>query len=41
MNRKHRRVLEAVFAEPVRANVNWKDIERSLRRFLAEAGVTP
>lgn len=27
MNRKHRKTLEAIFSEPVRANVPWKDIE--------------
>lgn len=27
MNRKHRRTLEAIFAAPVRAGINWKDIE--------------
>lgn len=27
MNRKHRKTLEAIFAEPVRANVPWKDVE--------------
>ena len=81
---KHDKTLRAIFAEPVRASVNWSDIEsllrhlgaelsegegsrvrialngvravfhrphpqketdkgalRSMRRFLAEAGVTP
>lgn len=27
MNRKHRKTLDAIFAEPVRANVPWKDVE--------------
>jgi hypothetical protein len=27
MNSKQRRVLESVFAEPVRANIEWADIE--------------
>lgn len=27
MNAKARRTLEAVFADPVRANVRWKDVE--------------
>ena len=31
MNPKHHRTLEAVFAQPVRANVPWKDIEVLLR----------
>lgn len=31
MSKKHRRILVAVFAEPVRANVNWSDIEAMLQ----------
>lgn len=27
MNRKQQKTLEAVFEEPVRANIAWKDIE--------------
>jgi hypothetical protein len=27
MNSKNRRTLEAVFANPVRSNVNWADVE--------------
>ena len=27
MNAKHRQTLEAIFADPVRANVRWADIE--------------
>jgi hypothetical protein len=27
MNSKNRRILEAVFEEPVRADVDWRDIE--------------
>ena len=30
MNSKQRQTLEAVFAQPVRANVNWKDVESLL-----------
>jgi len=84
MSQKHQRTLEAIFDEPVRSNIPWRDIEgmlkaagaeitegegsrvrialngvravfhrphpqketdkgavRSMRRFLAEAGVTP
>jgi len=84
MNQKHQHTLEAVFGDPVRSNIPWRDIEgmlravgaeitagegsrvrialngvravfhrphpqketdkgavRSMRRFLAEAGVTP
>ena len=28
---KHRKTLQAIFAEPVRANVKWTDIEHLLR----------
>ena len=27
MNKKHRKTLESIFANPVRANIVWKDIE--------------
>lgn len=27
MNKRHQRTLEAIFATPVRASINWKDIE--------------
>ena len=27
MNRKHQRTLKAIFTTPVRASINWKDIE--------------
>jgi hypothetical protein len=33
---KHRRTLHAIFAEPIRANVNWADIEAMLSAFGAE-----
>jgi hypothetical protein len=33
---KHERTLAAVFAEPIRANVHWGDIEAMLRYFGAE-----
>ena len=36
MSKKHRRTLEAIFAEPVRANVNWLDIEAMLKAYGAE-----
>ena len=36
MSRKHDRTLEAIFAEPIRANVNWSDIEAMLKAFGAE-----
>lgn len=84
MSRKHQRILRAIFEDPVRTNIPWRDIEamldaagaeisegegsrvrialngvravfhrphpqketdkgavKSMRRFLAEAGVTP
>jgi hypothetical protein len=36
MSRKHRRTLEAIFAEPVRANLVWADVEALLRHLGAE-----
>ena len=36
MSKKHERTLKAVFAEPVRANVNWSDIEAMLVSYGAE-----
>lgn len=36
MGPKHRRTLEAVFAEPVRANISWRDIESMLKALGAE-----
>jgi hypothetical protein len=30
MNRKQRRTLEAIFADPVRANIAWNDVESML-----------
>ena len=31
MSAKHRKTLEAIFADPVRANVRWADIESLIR----------
>jgi hypothetical protein len=31
MNQKHRRTLEAVFEDPVRSNIPWRDIEGMLK----------
>ena len=31
MNKKHQRTLEAVFSRPVRASINWKDVESLFR----------
>jgi hypothetical protein len=36
MSKKHRRTLQAIFAEPIRANVNWADIEAMLSALGAE-----
>ena len=33
---KHRRTLQAIFADPIRANVNWADIEAMVSAFGAE-----
>jgi hypothetical protein len=33
---KHRQTLEAVFAQPIRANIPWKDIEAMLTALGAE-----
>jgi len=30
MNTKHRKTLEAIFADPVRSNIAWEDIEALL-----------
>lgn len=36
MKKKHRRTLEAVFDDPVRANIAWRDIEDMLEAAGAE-----
>ena len=36
MKRAHQRTLEAVFAHPTSANIDWKDIESLLRALGAE-----
>jgi hypothetical protein len=36
MSKKHRRTLQAIFVEPIRANVNWADIEAMLSALGAE-----
>ena len=36
MKRAHQRTLEAVFAHPTSANIDWKDIESLLRSLGAE-----
>ena len=30
LNKKHQRVLDSIFAEPVKSNVVWNDIEKLL-----------
>jgi len=36
MKRKHQRTLEAIFARPVSANIQWRDIEALFRELGAE-----
>lgn len=36
MNRKHERILEAIFKVPVQSNVVWKDCEKLLESLGAE-----
>lgn len=36
MSRKHRRTLEAVFDDPARSNIPWRDIEAMLGALGAE-----
>jgi hypothetical protein len=36
MKRKHRRTLEAIFARPVSANIQWRDIDALFRALGAE-----
>jgi hypothetical protein len=36
MNKKHRRTLEAVFEDPVRSNLSWRDIEAMFKASGAE-----
>jgi len=36
MNKRHRKTLEAVFAEPVRADIAWRDVEALFRALGAE-----
>ena len=36
MNRKQERVLSAIFEEPVRANIDWRDVESLLTALGAE-----
>jgi len=36
MNQKHRHTLEAVFEDPVRSNISWRDIEAMLKAADAE-----
>ena len=36
MQKKHRKTLEAIYAQPVRANIPWKDVEGLLIALEAE-----
>ncbi len=36
LNKKHQKVLDSIFVEPVRSNVNWNDIEKLLSTLGAE-----
>jgi hypothetical protein len=36
MNQKHRRTLQAVFEDPVRSNIVWRDIEAMFKAAGAE-----
>ena len=36
MQPKHRQTLEAIFAQPIRANIPWKDVETMLVALGAE-----
>jgi len=36
MKEKHRRTLAAVFADPISANIKWRDIEAMLRALGAD-----
>ena len=36
MSRKHRRTLQAIFQDPVRSNIPWRDIEAVLEAAGAE-----
>ena len=36
MNNKQTRILEAIFEDPVRTNINWQDVESLLKALGAE-----
>ncbi|HLN28914.1 MAG TPA: type II toxin-antitoxin system HicA family toxin [Gemmataceae bacterium] len=36
MSKKHRNTLQAIFADPIRANIAWRDIEAMLEAAGAE-----
>lgn len=36
LNKKHQKVLDSIFAEPVMSNVIWNDIEKLLKALGAE-----
>jgi hypothetical protein len=36
MSKKHSRVLQAIFSDPVRSNIIWKDVEKMLKHLSAD-----
>jgi hypothetical protein len=36
MHKKHRATLEAIFTEPVKSNIAWRDVEAMLESYGAE-----
>ncbi|MXV83542.1 type II toxin-antitoxin system HicA family toxin [Candidatus Poribacteria bacterium] len=31
MNKRHRRILDAIFAQPISGNIKWRDVESLLK----------
>lgn len=31
LNKKHHKILDSIFIEPIKSNVNWNDIEKLLK----------
>jgi len=38
LNKKHQKILDSIFVEPVRSNVIWNDIEKLLKALGTEIG---
>jgi hypothetical protein len=36
MNKRHRRILDAIFAQPISGNIKWRDVESLLRSLGAD-----